>query len=263
MGATSKLLALYRVDQQLRGVKSRLDQAQRFLRRQEHLAGEIETKHEAVKAQIRQLEAASHNADTEVRSLDERIESLRDRMNNARSHKEHQATLTEINTLKADRSGLEDTALEHITSLEELRERLTELEAELKERLGVRDQAMADRDAKAAEIEGRVKELETERATKASDCPADALREYEDRMEMGLDDVMAPVIEEDRRNMVYISEASNQALPIELVNKLLLREGIVIDPFSDAILYLPDDLRESLENAAEKKRKKKAAEASA
>lgn len=257
MGATSKLLALYRVDQQLNGVKGRLQQAERFLRRQEHLLSEVNATHETIKGQLRQLEAAAHNDETELKQLDERIESLRERMNSAKTHKEHSAVLTEINTLKADRGAIEDKLLDQMNTVDRLREQLADVEAQRTEREKVRDQAEADRQARAAEIESQVGALEAERRTKADDVPPYALEMYEERVSLGLDDVMAPVTEEDRRNMVYISEASNQALPVELVNKLLLRQEVVIDPFSDAILYLPEELRESLESAAEKKRKKR------
>ncbi|MEM9083815.1 MAG: hypothetical protein AAGB34_09475 [Planctomycetota bacterium] len=259
MGVTSKLLALYRVDQQLNGVKGRLQQAERFLKRQEHLLTEVENKKRLIEGQLRQLEATNHNDQTELNSMDERIEKLRDRMNNAQTSKEHSALLTEINTIKADRGAIEDRVLNALSEIETLNTKLVEVENEVAERVKVRDTAKGDREARETEIKDKVVDLEKDRAAAEADVPASALQEYNSRVEMGLEEVMAPVHEEDRRNMVYISEASNQALPIELVNKLLLRQELVIDPFSDAILYIPDDLRESLDAVAEKKRKKREA----
>ena len=68
---------------------------------------------------------------------------------------------------------------------------------------------------------------------------------------------MSAVVEIDRRNMEYTCEVSNTMLPIELVNRLLSRAELVQCPTSGAILYMPDDLRDSMQAAADKKRKKR------
>jgi len=52
-------------------------------------------------------------------------------------------------------------------------------------------------------------------------------------------------------------EVSNTMLPVELVNRLLSKSELVQCPTSGAILYMPEDLRESMEAAAEKRRKKR------
>lgn len=255
MGVTDQLLKLYRIDQQIDGLKTRLRGAQAYLSAQEGKLGSLDEKLEDLRGQIRQLEATVHNNDTEIKGFDERIEKLRERMNNAATSKEHSAMLVEINTVKADRAALEEAGLGTLTTLEEMRGQLETLDAERDELSKVRSHAEGDRDARNDEIKDKLTELEGKREEAVKDIPASAVEAYEDRMVFGIDNVMSPVIEQSRRNHEYTSDTANTLLPIELVNKLIVTDELVFCPGSDAILYLPDDLRESLEKAADKKRK--------
>lgn len=257
MGDTAKLLKLHQIDLQLEGLKGRLNAAERYLKAQDTKLANIQQRLESLRSQVRQLEATEHNNENEMKSVEERIELLRDRMNNAQTSKEHSALLVEINTLKADRARFEESALTSLTSLDDVRNQITEAEREQEEATKIRDTAQKDRDSREAEIRDRLEELKQQRTQAEAEVPAYALDMYNERLIFGIDEVMSPVIEQDRRNMEYTCEVSNTVLPIELVNKLLARQAVVTCPVSDAILYLPEDLRGSLEDAAEKKRKKR------
>ncbi len=261
MGVTSKLLGLYRVDQQLTGLKSRLRSAEAYLREQERQLREIDEKLGSLRSQIRQLEATEHNDETEVRSLDERIAKARDRMNNAATSKEHAALLTEVNTLKADKGLIEERAIETLQKLDTLREQLAEVEGQKVEREKVRGVAEADRAQKAEDIKDRVEELEAEREKRRADVPASALDVYESARELLGDEVMAPVEEQDRRNKEYACGSCFTHLPVELVSILMKRGDLTRCPSCSVILYMEEELRDSLQTAAERKRKKREVEA--
>ena len=259
MTATAKLLRLFQVDQQLRGLKTRLQAAERYLVEQTRLVGELEKKNGAIASMLRQLEASARNDEVEASSMDERIASLRERMNSAKTSKEHSALLTEISTLKADKKQIEDRALESMTKLEKMRAEAAAAEAEIEERRKVRQVAVTDRDARAAEIRDRVAELEAERKEAVKDVPPAALAVYEERLALGVDDVMAPVDEQDRRNMEYTCGSCYTLLPIEMVSILLRRGDVTTCTSCDAILYMAQELREDITTAQEKKRKKSSA----
>ena len=258
MSVTSQLLRLYRVDQQLDGLQSRLRAAERYLAAQEKQISDINDDMRATQGQIRQLEAAEHNDETEAKGLDERIATLRDRMNNAKTSKEHSAFLTEINTLKADKELIEERAIETLNKLEELRASIKEHESVLEERTKVRDVARTDRDKKEAEIRERVDELKVNREEALKDVPPAALGIYDERTKNhDMDEVMAEVEEQSRRNMEYTCGNCYTHLPIEPVNKLLKRSPEIIScPACKVILYIEDDLRDSISTAHFKKNKK-------
>ncbi len=260
MGVTSKLLKLYRVDQKLSGLKGRLRTAERYLAHQTGELTTLQSKHDALEAQHRQLQATVHNDETSVKSMDERIEQSRERMNNAATSKEHSALLTEINTIKADRALIEERVLENISAVEAISSEIEEVQAAIEERTKVRALAQTDRDQREEEIKDRLAELEAEREVALQDVPPAALAEYETLQEtMGDDEeIMAEVTEENRRNREYTCNNCYTMLPVEQVNVLLNRGGLQKCPACSVILYIADDLREDIQTAAEKKRAKAA-----
>ena len=254
MGVTSKLLSLYRVDQKIRGLRSRLDQAESYLRQQDTLLSNLKEKLEAEQSQIRQLEATEHNDENEVNSMELHVEELRERMNNAQTSKEHSALLTEINTFKANKDEIESRAIETLNKLEELRAISAETTAQFEERTKVRAVALAERDARESEIKDKLAELEKDRESVEADVPASALTVYTNRLVFDIEDVMAPCEEQNRRNMEYSCGACFQHMPVEQVNILLNRGDLTTCPACDAILYMEETLRESITEAAQKKR---------
>lgn len=259
MTVTAKLLRLFEVDQQLRGLRTRLQAAEKYLAEQERLCTELERRNATITSMQRQLEATARNDETEAAGLDQRIAALRERMNGARTSKEHSALLTEISTLKADKKQVEDRALDSMSKVEKMREEAAAAQAELEERRKVREVARNDRDARAAEIKDRVAELEAQRKEAAADVPAPALAAYQERISLGVEDVMAQVEEQDRRNVEYTCGSCYTLLPMEMVSILLRRGDLTTCPSCDAILYMPQALREDITTAQEKRRKKSSA----
>jgi len=252
MSVTEKVLRLYEVDRQLRGLRKRIDAAQRYLDEQERQVEQIKAKQESLSAQKRQLEATIHNEEQEMASIDERIGMLRERMQTAQTNKEYSAVLTEVNTLKADRGSIEERALESMSRVEEIKAQLTTLEQELAERAKIRDVAGKQRDERKKEVADRVEELESDRKAAARDVPADVLEIFEEAVRRHDEDALAPIEEHSRRHLEYACGACSVLLPIELVNAVLSRGEITQCSSCSAILYMHADLRESMTPAAKR-----------
>lgn len=267
MGVTGKLLNLYRVDQQLRGLKVRLRQAEAYLSTQVTTLGDLTNQKGSLESQIRQLKSSMANDENEIAAKEERINALRDRMTQASTSKEHTALLTESSTLKNDKAEIEKRVLDMMGKVEQLQEKIAQTSTLMEERDRVKGVAQSDRDKKAEEIKDRVTELEAERAAAVKEVPTTALATYEDAMARGIDEVMAPIEEADRRNLEYTCGACFTHLPIERVSVLLNRGDLTTCPACDTILYIDDTLRTSISDGGTKKktttRKKKAASVAA
>lgn len=257
MTVTAKLLRLYLIDKQLRGLSSRLRAAEKYLSEQDTLLGGLESKFATTQAQLRQLEATCKNDEMEAGSIESRMTMLRERMNNAKTSKEHSAHLTEISTLKADKQLVEDRILESMGKIEVLKKQVEEIDVQREERRGIRSLAVKERDERAAEIKDRVAELEAERATAKEEVPPPALRIYEERLALAVEDVMAQIEEQDRRNLEYSCAACYTHLPIEQVSILLRRGDLTKCPTCHAILYIANELREDIADGQGKDKKKK------
>jgi predicted nucleic acid-binding Zn-ribbon protein len=263
MTVTAKLLRLYLVDKQLRGLTSRLQAAEKYLADQDRLLKELDTKHSSIASQLRLLEATNKNDENEAASLDTRVETLRERMNNAKTSKEHAAFLAEVGTQKDAKKVIEDRMLESMGKIETLRKELAEIETKRDERKTLHKDAIKDRDARAAEIKDRVAELEKEREVAKRDVPSSALATYEARVKMGHEDVMAPVEEQDRRNLEYTCGSCYTHLPIEQVSILLKRGDVTRCTTCQAILYMAQELKADIDAGHEKKAKQSAKKAAA
>jgi predicted nucleic acid-binding Zn-ribbon protein len=254
MGVTTQLVELFKVDRQLRELTGRLKAAETYLAEQETLLSTIAGRHDALATTLKQLEAAAKNDENEAKGIEERIEKLRDRMNNAQTSKEHSAMVTETATLKADKSLIEERAIASMGKVEKMRADAAALETQKAEREKVREIAKRDRDERKAEIQGRLDELNAERAEKTTGVPPDALKHYAARLATGSEHIMAPLMETDRRNMEYSCGACFTILPIELVSVLLKRGDLTKCPSCKVILYMEAELKDDIATSQEKKK---------
>jgi predicted nucleic acid-binding Zn-ribbon protein len=262
MSVTEQLLRVFRVDQQLRGLQSRLQAAQKFLDEQEKQLSQIDAKREALNSQMRQLQAVAGDNEGEMKRLDSRIELLREQMNSAKTNKEYKAFLTEVNTLKADRSQYETVALEHMTKIDELKKQVDALDAQRADREKVKGVAADDRTKKADEIKDRLAELEAQRAELASKVPPQAMTLYKEMVRQKGDEAMAPIEELDRRRHEYTCSSCQMAIPVETLSALL-RPSSANVPLTrcvscGAILYLETEMAERLQGGGGGKKSKKA-----
>ncbi len=246
MDVTNRLLRVYQLDLQLAGLQSRLHAAERFLAEQSKQLQGLETKRNALAAQGKQIAAAVANQELDIKGTDERIEHLREQMNQARTNKEYKAFLTEINLLKADKGKVEEEALGQMTKADELKAQLARLEEARAERERMREVAAAECEARRSEIAERLGELQAERTRAAAEVPGDVLAHYERLRELREDEAMAPVEITDRRRHEYNCGACMMSLPME-VSISLLGGKLTVCSNCQCILYLPKDAADSLQ----------------
>lgn len=247
MGVTDALVRVYRVDKQLRDLRSRLHAAERFLKDQDSELGQLDARRASLEAQLRQTEAASLERESEAARLQARVDQLREQMNSAKTNKEYKAFLTEVNTFKADKERVDEEGLELLTKVDELKAAVAELDARRAERSKVRGVAASDRDQRADEIKGRVRELEVEREKLAGEVPPDVLGQYEALVRQLEDEAMAPIEELDRKRHEYSCGACMMSIPVETVSELLTGGDKISRCVScGCILYIEPELADSV-----------------
>ena len=176
MSLTENLINLFHLDGQLRGLRSRLESAERYLSVQDRLLDEQRQGREELETRRRQLQATIGNLETETAAIDERLEKLRNELNGATTNKQYTAVLTELNTVKLARSELEDRALQEMELVDQTTAQLETLAAETADREKVKDVAEAELAKRHDEVGERVAELEGEREVAASLVPPAELR---------------------------------------------------------------------------------------
>jgi predicted nucleic acid-binding Zn-ribbon protein len=249
MSVTSQLLKVFRVDKQLRGLRSRLDAAERFLAVQQGALREIDEKKGAIDLQVKQLRASGVNDEGEAALLETKMATLRDQMNAAKTAKEYNAFLSELNHFKESKTSFEETALEAMGKVEQLEQQATELGKQRAERARMVANAEADRKTKEAEIKDRVAELTAQRVALAAGIPAETIKTLELLIKQRGDDAMASVEVLDRRNHEYSCTACMMTLPVETVSAML--SGRLTRCVScSSILFTEEDLLAVVPKAA-------------
>ena len=251
MSVTSKLLAVFRVDQQIQGLQTRLEGAERFLAEQTRQLAALGTEKDSIDTQLRQLRASEANAEGESKRIAVHIDELREKMNNAATNKEYKAFLSEVNNLKEIRSTHDDQAIEFLEQIEVLDTKLKEISKSLEEREKVRKLAETQRQERSDEIADKLAELRAKREQLITDVPKDALAIYTELLEMRGEDAMAPLEIADRKRHEYVCGSSMMSVPVEVAASLM-QGKLTISPNDGCILYLTAEVEEELAGAFKK-----------
>ncbi len=246
MGVTDKLHRVFMVDRQIRGLKSRLRAAERFLSEQDKQIAQLEANLASLKSQLRQVSASSANSEGEVQQFEGHIEELRERMNNATSNKEYKALLAEVNTFKDKKSEAESQAVAQLETVDKLKEQIGQIEAALAERGKVRTVAVTDRDTRSDEIKDKLAELETKRTELVADVPGHVLGVYDELVEVREEEAMAPIEIADRKRHEYHCGSCMMSLPVETMSALLSHGELTRCVSCGCILYLEESTRETM-----------------
>ncbi len=244
MNVTAKLVILYRVDQQLKALKSRVKSAEKYYNAQNGQLKSMNAELTEMRSDALHLTAHAGNLENDVRSLEERLAHVREQMNSAKTNREYTAFLTELNTFKADKDLIESDALKSLEEVEDLENQIAELDQQIKERKKVKNVAETELKQRKSDISDRLVELETKRLEATKDIPEMALREYDTRMGWG-DEPMAEIIEQDRRRMEYACGECFMTIPIEKFSTVLGRGDMTMCPSCRRILFVGDELYES------------------
>ena len=221
MPLMKKLLALHMVDSQVRGLRSRVENAQIHLRAQERQHSEAEHRYEELQTRKRHIQAKIANLESEGDRLDGQLEKYREDLNSASTNKQYSAVLSELNTVKEARAKLDDQMLSEMEATESLDAELEEANHALEERRKLRDHAQKQLEERQREIGERLAELEEERDRAAADVPDRALSVFDEMAEMTDGEPMAPVSVIDKRRREYACGACSIHMPFEQVMVLM------------------------------------------
>ncbi|MFN5945665.1 MAG: zinc ribbon domain-containing protein [Phycisphaerae bacterium] len=215
MDVTAQLRKVFDVEQQLRKLKSGLTGAERFLAEQDKDLKSLLSQKEALETQIKTLTAQSSNHLGEVKRLDGKLSSVRGVMDNAQNNKEYKASLTEMNTFKAERDRNETTAKDLQTKVDELRKQIAAIDAKREDREKIRKVAAGDRDARHGEVADKLAALSAQRDELAVGIPAEVLRDFQRIVEQRGENAMGAIQIDDLKRMEFSCGVCMMAIPVD------------------------------------------------
>ncbi|MFA9479935.1 zinc ribbon domain-containing protein [Phycisphaerales bacterium AB-hyl4] len=250
MSLQEQLHELFLLDQQLRGLRNRLDAGQSRQRAQQNKLVQLQQQQQELSHQLRQTQVNAQTLEKQSGEMEARINELRGRMNNVTSNKEYSALLVEVNTLKVDKSKIEDQALEQMNEVDTLKQRVTDIEQKIDDQKKLVSGADNEVDSARAEVGDRLDEVASKRQAAAEKVPADARAVFERLADSYEGEALAEVEEANRRRMEYNCGGCYMSLPIERVNGIMMRTNeLVTCPNCNRILYMKPELKSALSGA--------------
>lgn len=247
MSLQQQIKDLHLLDAQVRGLSGRLNAATRRRDAQANKLEQLQTQHRELEEQLKHCQAAATAAEKQVAEVDARIDEHREQMNTVTSNKQYSALLVEVNTLKDQKSKLEEQALAEMTGVEECRNSLGELDQQIAEQQKLVASADAEVEAARSEVGDRLDDVKKQRDDAANELPDDVLRDFERLADAYEGEAVVEIEEQDRRRMEYTCGGCFMSLPFETVNKLLTRtDEIVHCTNCNRILYAGSELKEAL-----------------
>jgi predicted nucleic acid-binding Zn-ribbon protein len=247
MSLTENLVNLFQIDAQVRGLRRRLDSAERYLSIQTRHVEDLELQRRELEARHLQFQARIGNLEGEVAALDERLEKLRNELNAATTNKQYSAVLTELNTAKNARSELEDQVLAEMELVEENTQQRETLKQEIAEREKVKALAAQRLQERHDEVGQRLAELEAEREVAASAVPGRERRIFDELADAYDGEALSMIEEIDRRHREYACGTCRMHIPFQAVSLLLSSDDMLVRCTAcDRIMYLQEETKGAL-----------------
>ncbi len=240
MSLLQQLLALHRVDVQVRSLRSRLAQADHYLATQQKQLDDLVAQRGDVELQKKQLQAHVANMEMESKGISDRVARLRSDLNQSANTKQYNAVLQEMKSVELQKDELDEQTLAQMERLEQIAKRVADFETVISDRQSLREKALAEREERHRDTAERLGELERERATAAGLVPADSMVRFDEVAEMHDGEAMSEVEVISARHREYSCSACNTEIPFAVYARLLGEGGGIVQCVNcHRILHLP------------------------
>lgn len=247
MSLQEQLRELFRLDQRVRGLRTRLDAAIALHKTQKTKLDAFTRQRDELTLQIKHAKVKATELERQVNEIDTRINHLREQMNSVKNNKEYSALLIEVNTIKNDKGKLEEETLQQLTQVDMLAASLESAQQKVTDQEKLVQVAQQEVDARQLEVGQQLDEATRERDEAHAKVPADARAVFQKQASIHDGEAMAAVVEEDRRHLEYSCEGCYMGLPIERVNTVISQpDAIVTCPSCGRILYADKQFRQAM-----------------
>jgi len=214
------LIALHRVDTQVRALRGRVDSAERYFTTQQRQMEDLDAQLQEHQTQLRQLHAHVGNLQNDARGFDERIAKIRTELNATTNTKQYTMLLGGLKTAENQKREVEDQEKALGEKIAQVKTRIEEIERLRGERGGLRDSAKGELTQRKSDVADRLAELEAERRRAASAIPANELAIFDRVAALHDGEAMAAIVTISARHREYACGACNCEIPFDSYSRL-------------------------------------------
>ncbi|MEI8350305.1 MAG: C4-type zinc ribbon domain-containing protein [Candidatus Omnitrophota bacterium] len=185
---------------------------------------------------VKQLQVKKKEKELELATKEENIKKSQGQLFQLKSNKDYQIKLTEIASLKADASVLEEDVIKVLDEIEIAEKKLQEAKGILaQEEKGFKEEETKI-NVQIKDIETEIKVLNDKRGTLLGDIDKTILAKYEQLLKTRLGLAIAPV-DLARENC----GACHMRITPQTINEMKMYKNLVLCESCVRILYIPDD----------------------
>ena len=218
------LKKLQSVEHRLRAVKLKLAKCRRSVIFQENQIRTLQNELEAKKEEVKLTRIQTDRMELELKTRDERISKLRARLNLAKTNKEYSATLTELNTSKADNSKIENQILDLMKNIESDVDECSEIQNQINDQKGKLEELRKETEAKALGLESEINEVQAEWNQASKDIPPEVLDVFNRVAETYDGEAIETATQQNEKVEIYSCDGCFMGLPAEIVNQLMTND---------------------------------------
>jgi len=220
MSLIAHLRALHTVDSQVRGIKTRFDNAEDALRRHELKLDVVSGKRRDLDKQTRQVQAMISNLELEDTTFKERLDHLRAELNTSSNPKIYNALRDELKVVEGKRDELAERIMAQMENLEKLKKELESTDSPSSDQTRLRDMAKATLQEAKSELGGRLAELEAQRGRAADLLKEEVRAAFDDAADKNEGEALAEVTIESLRHREFACGGCNAELPLDAYSRV-------------------------------------------
>ena len=243
MGPTNlALVKLFRADQDLRAAQETYDTAARSVRLLERRVNDLSAKLSALQLALREQQSKAGNMELDLKTRDAHIDKLRTQQQQAKTNKEYQVFLTEINTEKVDRNKIEEETISALEVVERTQGEVKVLQGQLDEEQKKLTETKSQLGGKLSELQTEIDRLRPARDEAYEAVPPKGKTAFDRQAERHEGEAMSPLEKPDRRREEYVCGACQMSLVVDIYNRLHSRDELVSCTSCGRLLFIPEDL---------------------
>lgn len=234
----ASLLRLQAIEHDLAHVRRRLRSKQNAIGAMKRKVDDLNAQKALMHEQVRHRQAEAGKFELELKSREQDIARLRTQLNSAKTNKEYAAILTQINTIKADNSKLEDEILKVMQGVDAVKGESDKIDAQIETEQKRFQEVSATSAEEVRKLESLQKDLQAKRDAATKGIAPDALALF-DRIAAGHDgEAMAAVEVADAKRGEYTCGGCYMSLTAEHYSALLVRDELRRCDNCGRILYV-------------------------
>ena len=243
MGKTLEaMLALQVIERQLADVRRLFSSSSAAVAVQQRQVDELRQRLEALHDEVLAHQKEAGAVELELKSREEEVNKLRQTLNSTKTNKEYAAVLTQLNTLKADNSKLEDKALKLMQEVDQVRVQAGEVEGEIVQAEKRLEQVRQTSTDETARLQAMIDDLQAKRESAADAVPGGPLSIFDRIATIRDGEVMAQIeIIGKKPPYQYICSGCNMSIAAEHANALQTKDEIRFCDCCGRILYLKEE----------------------